>query len=159
MVGHGWVLLKTPPYKHATVFMYPLLIAHWEKMGSQNGSILEPFWKTVPLSRVEPFFSLNNRLDKHSSTGEGGTKIVPGVELSYVLWNGSRGGAILAPFFFSVLLAGYLCSHFPTGTRLLHTSLTNSLQAIECYKDITHFLWVIRCCWDITQYCSTCHNV
>ncbi len=84
---------------------------------------VEPFWKTVPPWRVEPFFPLiimfgkktappsevapfpktapgvDLFLDKNSSTFERGTKIVPGVELSYVLWNGSRGGAVLAPLF------------------------------------------------------------
>ena len=29
-------------------------------------------------------------LDKNSSTFDGGTKIVPGVEPGYVPWNGSR---------------------------------------------------------------------
>ncbi len=31
---------------------------HWEKKWSQNDSTLEPFWKTVPPWRVEPFFPL-----------------------------------------------------------------------------------------------------
>ena len=51
---------------------------HWEKKWSQNGATLEG----------GAVFSLNNH--------------VPGVELSYVPWNGSRGGAILDPLFFSV---------------------------------------------------------
>ncbi len=52
---------------------------HWEKKWSQNGSTLEPFWKTVPLWRVEQFFSLIIMFRKKY-----GTKIVPGMELSYV---------------------------------------------------------------------------
>ncbi len=41
-------------------------------------------------------------IGENSSTFESGTKIVPRVELSYVPWNCSRGGAVLAPLFFSV---------------------------------------------------------
>ncbi len=33
-----------------------------KKKWSQNSSTLEPFWKTVPLWRVEPFFSLKSPL-------------------------------------------------------------------------------------------------
>ena len=46
-------------------------------------------------------------LDENSSTFKGGAKIVPWVELSYAPWNGSRGGAILAPLF-SVCLPLYI---------------------------------------------------
>ena len=54
-------------------------------------------------------FFLNNHvsdlfLGENSSTFESGTKIVPQVELSYVPWNSSRDGSVLAPLFFSVLL-------------------------------------------------------
>ncbi len=38
----------------------------------------------------------------NSSTFESGAKIVPQVELSYVTWDGSRGGAVLVPLFISV---------------------------------------------------------
>ena len=41
-------------------------------------------------------------LGENSSTFESGTKLVRRVELSYVPLNSSRGGAILAPLFFSV---------------------------------------------------------
>ncbi len=78
---------------------------HWEKKWSQNpGAVLEN-GATLEGGAV---FSLNNHV-------KGGTKIVPGVELSYVPWNGSRGGAVLAPLFFSVLVE---ITTKPNDTRL-----------------------------------------
>ena len=50
-----------------------MISLHWEKSGA----------KTLPLWRMESFFS----------------KIVQRVELSYVPWIGSRGGAVFAPLF------------------------------------------------------------
>ena len=47
---------------------------HTEKKWSQNGSTLEPFWKTVPLSRVELFFSLIIMFEKKTVPP---TKVVP----------------------------------------------------------------------------------
>ena len=52
----------------------------------------------APLTRVEPcraFF-----VGENSSTFKSGTKIVSQVDLSYVPWNGSRVGAVLAQLFF-----------------------------------------------------------
>ncbi len=45
----------------------------------------------MPLKRLEKVFSLIIIMFV--------TKIVPGVELSYVSGNGSKGGAVLTPFF------------------------------------------------------------
>ncbi len=96
---------------------YELCLVHWEKKWSQNGSTLENVLENGATSEGGAVFSLINMfnqggavsdlfLDKNSSTIEGGTKIVPGVELSYVPWNGSRGRAILSPLFFSVWKRG-----------------------------------------------------
>ncbi len=64
-------------------FWQPKRLHPWSQNGttSQGGAVLDLF------------------LDKNSSTFEGGTKIVPGVELSDVPCNGSRGGAVLALLF------------------------------------------------------------
>ncbi len=68
---------------------------------SQNGSINQ-------VGAVLDLF-----LGKNSSTFESDTKIVPRVELRYVPWNGSRGGAVWLPFFSQckVEFKGFLDCH------------------------------------------------
>ncbi len=78
---------------------HALIMDHWEKKWSQNGSTLEPFWKTVPLWRMEPGVEPFCQICQKNV----GTKIVAPVELSYVPWNGSRGRIVLAPLFLSVV--------------------------------------------------------
>ncbi len=77
------------------------------------GSYTEFWSQNSPLTRGScfgPFF-----LGENSSTYGCGTKIVPLVELSYILsWNGSRGGAVLASLFFSVYEAFFTNSDLST---------------------------------------------
>ncbi len=62
-----------------------------KKSGAKGGSTLEPFWKTLSLWRLQPSFPYirAQNLGENSSTFDGGDKIMPWVELSYLPWIGS----------------------------------------------------------------------
>ena len=104
------------------LIQFPTVVAwekyHWEKKWSQNGTTLEPGW-----SRFGKRYHFENGdvfsliITFNSSTFEGGTKIVPGVELSYIPWNGFRGGAVLDQLFMSVI---YIFSY---GSSLRYWSI------------------------------------
>ena len=85
-----------------------VLAPPWHHFGSTPGAVGLPKgtkqlmgWRLHliqmdQLTRVELFWIF---FRQNSSTFEGGTKIVPRVELSYAQWNGSRGGAVIATLF------------------------------------------------------------
>ncbi len=121
---------------------------------------------------------------KNSSTFESGTKIVPRVELSYVPWNGSRGGAVLALLFFSVPVCPLVCAQAyikkacttmhvigqtvqtgectqtdkqTKGCRLLHYAMRSITSAVH---SITSLSWMQREGWINSFFPKmSCHDI
>ncbi len=84
-------------YSFGKVCSSARLSVHWEKSGA----------KTAPP---------RSRFGKRCHLGGWNTKIGPGGELSSLPWNGSWGGAVLAPLFFSVYNNPYQVNQSPLAT-------------------------------------------
>ncbi len=101
---------------------------------SQNGSILEPFWKTVPLWRVEPFFFLNNHVQK---------KMAPASEVA--LFSETAPGVEL---FCQICQKGWKWLHFgKSGTNLAPPLAPIWLHPWSCYVPWNSSRW--------SRFCST----
>ncbi len=57
-----YMYTKAFPDWQGIVYGLLMIVYALRKKWSQNGSNLEPFWKTVPLWRVEPFFLHKNNV-------------------------------------------------------------------------------------------------